>query len=102
MPSSNSQNVTILSKTTLFSYQNSTLSDLKLSISDLNMLCSHYIQKGCLFTTPHLPSHTLIPLLSNALSLTLSIFQPLAGRFKFDSDGYIYITCKAATTPGWI
>lgn len=88
--------LTILSKCTVFPHQKSSLGNLKLSISDLNMLCCHYIQKGCLFTTPSLPSHTLIPHLIDSLSKTLSLFPPLAGRFETDNDGYIYITCNDA------
>ncbi|RZB50401.1 putative acetyltransferase [Glycine soja] len=84
----------VVSKCTVVPHRNSTMGDLKLSISDLNMLLSHYIQKGCLFTTPSLPSSALIPHLKNALSQTLSLFPPLAGRLKTDADGYVYITCN--------
>jgi hypothetical protein len=94
--SNDSNTVTILSKSTVIPHQKSTLDNLKLSISDLNMLCCHYIQKGCLFTAPSLPSEKLIPHLINSLSKTLSIFPPLAGRLVTDSDGYIYITCNDA------
>ncbi|TKY47519.1 acetyltransferase protein [Spatholobus suberectus] len=93
MPSSA---LTVHSKCTVVPHQNSTLGDLKLSISDLNMLLSHYIQKGCLFPTPSLPSRTLIPHLTNALSRTLSLFPPFAGRLKTDADGYVYIACNDA------
>ncbi|OIW14212.1 hypothetical protein TanjilG_21352 [Lupinus angustifolius] len=96
MSSSTTNAVTILEKRIVFPEQKSTLSDLKLSISDLNMICCHYIQKGCLFTNPSIPSHTLISLLTNSLSRALSIFPPLAGRFLTDSDGYIYITSNDA------
>ncbi|KAE9594339.1 hypothetical protein Lal_00001281 [Lupinus albus] len=96
MSSSFSTAVTTLSKRTVFPNQKSTLSDLKLSISDLNMICCHYIQKGCLFKTPSFPSNVLIPLLTNSLSRALSIFPPLAGRFITDSDGYIFITSNDA------
>ncbi|KAL5170956.1 putative acetyltransferase [Glycine soja] len=96
--SSSSSSPAVLSKCTVFPHRNSTLGDLKLSISDLNMFLSHYIQKGCLFATPSLPSHshTLIPHLKNALSQTLSLFPPLAGRLKTDTDGFVYITCNDA------
>ncbi|RDX70400.1 putative acetyltransferase, partial [Mucuna pruriens] len=93
---SSSCSLTVLSKCTVVPHQNSTMEDLKFSISDLNMLCSHYIQKGCLFTTPTLPSHALIPHLTNALSRTLSLFPPFAGRLKTDADGYVYIACNDA------
>ncbi|KAG2406675.1 putative acetyltransferase [Vigna angularis] len=86
----------VISKCTVVPHQNSTLGDLKLSISDLNMFLAHYIQKGCLFTTPSHPSHTLIPHLTNALSRTLSIFPPLAGRFKTNAHGHVYIACNDA------
>ncbi|XP_027337549.1 uncharacterized acetyltransferase At3g50280-like [Abrus precatorius] len=88
--------VTVLSTCTVQPHQKSTLPDLKLSISDLNMLCSHYIQKGCLFTTPNLSSHALIPHLTNALSHTLSLFPPFAGRLKTHADAHVYITCNDA------
>ncbi|KAK7320619.1 hypothetical protein VNO77_30259 [Canavalia gladiata] len=87
---------TLLSKCTVFPDQKSTLGNLKLSVSDLPMLSCHYIQKGCLFTQPSIPSHTLIPLLKSALSRTLSRFPPLAGRLTTDSDGYVYLTCNDA------
>ncbi|CAJ1861689.1 unnamed protein product [Sphenostylis stenocarpa] len=100
MPSSSSPRcddaLTILSKCTVVPDQDSTLGDLKLSISDLNMLLSHYIQKGCLFSTPSIPAHTLIPHLINALSRTLSFFPPFAGRLKTDVHGYVYISCNDA------
>ncbi|CAJ1861603.1 unnamed protein product [Sphenostylis stenocarpa] len=88
--------LTVLSKCNVVPHKNSTLGDLKLSLSDLNMLLSHYIQKGCLFTSPSLPPNTLIPHLTNALSHTLSLFPPFAGRLKTDADGYVYITCNDA------
>lgn len=94
MPSS--ATTTLVSKCTVFPDQKSTLGDLKLSVSDLPMLSCHYIQKGCLFTQPPLPFHTLIPILKSALSRTLSLFPPLAGRLTTDSDGYVYITCNDA------
>ncbi|XP_027332091.1 uncharacterized acetyltransferase At3g50280 [Abrus precatorius] len=93
MPSSET---TIVSKCTVFPDRKSTLKNLKLSVSDLPMLSCHYIQKGCLFTQPSIPFHTLIPILKSALSRTLSLFPPLAGRLTTDSDGYVYITCNDA------
>ncbi|OIW04091.1 hypothetical protein TanjilG_00651 [Lupinus angustifolius] len=87
---------TLVSKFSVFPDQKSNLPDLKLSVSDLPMLSCHYIQKGCLFTKPSIPTHTLIPLLKSALSRTLSLFPPLAGRLTTDSDGYVYITCNDA------
>ncbi|KAK7379349.1 hypothetical protein VNO80_04807 [Phaseolus coccineus] len=88
--------ITVHSKCTVVPDKSSTLGDLKLSISDLNMLLSHYIQKGCLFATPSLPTHTLIPHLINALSRTLSFFPPFAGRLETDPHGYVYIACNDA------
>lgn len=70
------------------------MEDLKLSVSDLPMLSCHYIQKGNLFTRPNLNSSTLISLLKDSLSTTLTHFPALAGRFITDSLGYIYITCN--------
>jgi len=88
--------LTFISKCKVVPEKNSTLGDLKLSISDLNMLLCHYIQKGCLFTAPSLPSQALIPHLTKALSHTLSLFPPFAGRLKTDVDGYVYIACNDA------
>ncbi|XP_014496082.1 uncharacterized acetyltransferase At3g50280 [Vigna radiata var. radiata] len=88
--------LSVISKCKVVPQKNSTMGDLKLSISDLNMLLCHYIQKGCLFTTPSLPSQALIPHLTKALSHTLSLFPPFAGRLKTDVDGYVYITCNDA------
>ncbi|KAL5076780.1 hypothetical protein RYX36_015764 [Vicia faba] len=94
--SNDSSAVTILSKCTVFPDKKSSLGDLKLSVSDLTMICSQYIQKGCLFTTPSIPSQTLITHLITSLSKTLSLFPPLAGRLVTDPDGYIYISCNDA------
>ncbi|XP_044461287.1 uncharacterized acetyltransferase At3g50280-like [Mangifera indica] len=87
---------TLVSKRVIFPDQKSTLGDLKLSVSDLRMLSSHYIQKGGLFARPNLSIDSLISLLKTALSQALTRFPPLAGRLKTDSDGYIYITCNDA------
>ncbi|CAL0301493.1 unnamed protein product [Lupinus luteus] len=57
---------------------------------------SPHFLRGCLFKNPSLPSHILIPLLTNSLSRALSIFPPLAGRFVTDSEGYIFITSNDA------
>lgn len=43
-----------------------------------------------------MPIESLIFLLKRSLSQTLSQFPPLAGRFKTDSNGYVYITCNDA------
>ncbi|KAE8717735.1 hypothetical protein F3Y22_tig00110021pilonHSYRG00007 [Hibiscus syriacus] len=94
--SSSALPVTLVSKTMIFPDQNSSLGDLKLSVSDLPMLSCHYIQKGCLFTRPSIPTDSLIPLLKQSLSKTLSFFPPLAGRLYTDEKGYIYITCNDA------
>uniref|UniRef100_A0A2C9URA4 Uncharacterized protein n=1 Tax=Manihot esculenta TaxID=3983 RepID=A0A2C9URA4_MANES len=94
MPSAPS--ITLISKCRVFPDQKSTMEDLKLSVSDLYLLPRHYIQKGCLFTRPSIPIESLVFLLKNSLSQTLSHFPPLAGRFKTDPNGYIYITCNDA------
>lgn len=96
MPSS--QFVSLMSKCTVFPHQKSTMEPLKLSVSDLPMLSCHYIQKGCLFPRPpsHLPTDSLLSLLKTALSHTLSLFPPLAGRLNTDSHGYVYITSNDA------
>ncbi|KAM3344924.1 putative acetyltransferase like [Capsicum galapagoense] len=88
--------VSLVSKCTIFPSEQSSLSDLKLSVSDLPMLSVHYIQKGCLFTRPPFPIPHLISLLKLSLSQTLAHFPPLAGRFVTDSDGYVYISCNDA------
>ncbi|XP_027159865.1 BAHD acyltransferase DCR [Coffea eugenioides] len=87
---------TTVSKCSIFPSEDSTLGDLKLSVSDLPMLSCHYIQKGCLFTRPPFPISDLISLLKRSLSTTLSHFPPLAGRLFTDSDGHIYITSNDA------
>ncbi|XP_022765038.1 uncharacterized acetyltransferase At3g50280-like [Durio zibethinus] len=86
----------LVSKSTVFPDQKSNLGDLKLSVSDLPMLSCHYIQKGCLFTRPPIPIDSLVSLLKQSLSKTLSFFPPLAGRLYTDQNGYIYITCNDA------
>ncbi|GMI87225.1 hypothetical protein like AT2G39980 [Hibiscus trionum] len=94
--SSSAMSVTSVSKTMVFPDQKSSLGDLKLSVSDLPMLSCHYIQKGCLFTRPSIPTGSLISLLEKSLSKTLSFFPPLAGRLYTDEKGYICITCNDA------
>ncbi|KAE8695585.1 hypothetical protein F3Y22_tig00110704pilonHSYRG00019 [Hibiscus syriacus] len=99
MPSSSSpsaMSVNLVSKTMVFPDQKSSLGDLKLSVSDLPMLSCHYIQKGCLFNRPSIPTNSLVSLLKQSLSKTLSFFPPLAGRLYTDEKGYIYITCNDA------
>lgn len=98
MPSeaASSPSITLVSKCTVFPDQNSTVRDLKLSVSDLPMLSCHYIQKGCLFTRPPYPIDSLINLLKRGLSQTLSHFPPLAGRLTTDPDGHVYLTCNDA------
>ncbi|KAL4289553.1 hypothetical protein GQ457_14G025120 [Hibiscus cannabinus] len=86
----------LLSKSMVFPDQRSCLGDLKLSVSDLPMLSCHYIQKGCLFTRPSIPVNSLVSLLKQSLSKTLSFFPPLAGRLHTDEMGYIYIACNDA------
>ncbi|KAF2568955.1 hypothetical protein F2Q68_00024066 [Brassica cretica] len=88
--------VTVISRSRVFPDQKSTLVDLKLSVSDLPMLSCHYIQKGCLFTGPHLPQHALLSHLKHALSLTLSHFPPLAGRLSTSEDGHVFLSCNDA------
>ncbi|KAK2637290.1 hypothetical protein Ddye_032082 [Dipteronia dyeriana] len=84
----------LVSKCTVLPDQKSSLGDLKLSVSDLPMLSCHYIQKGGLFTRPQMSIDSLVSLLKRALSQTLCRFPPLAGRFRTDDDGYIYIACN--------
>ncbi|XP_022744184.1 uncharacterized acetyltransferase At3g50280-like [Durio zibethinus] len=93
---SSTLSVTLVSKSTIFPYQKSNLGDLKLSVSDLPMLSCHYIQKGCLYSRPPIPLDSLVSLLKQSLSKTLSFFPPLAGRLYTDPNNYIYITCNDA------
>ncbi|XWS74845.1 hypothetical protein CRYUN_Cryun01aG0032900 [Craigia yunnanensis] len=86
----------LISKSTVYPGHKSNLGDLKLSVSDLPMLSCHYIQKGCLFTRPPVSIDSLVSLLKQSLSKTLSFFPPLAGRLYTDQNGYIYITCNDA------
>nr|XP_018461648.1 PREDICTED: uncharacterized acetyltransferase At3g50280-like [Raphanus sativus] len=88
--------VTVISTSRVFPDKKSTLADLKLSVSDLPMLSCHYIQKGCLFTRPHLPTHELLSHLERSLSLTLSHFPPLAGRLSTSEDGHVFLSCNDA------
>lgn len=88
--------VTVISTSRVFPDKKSTLADLKLSVSDLPMLSCHYIQKGCLFTRPHLPTHELLSHLEHSLSLTLSHFPPLAGRLSTSEDGHVFLSCNDA------
>lgn len=89
--------ISVVSKSTVFPDRKSTLGDLKLSVSDLPMLSCQYIQKGCLFTRPlQIPNDSLISLLKQGLSRTLSLFPPLAGRLTTDGDGHVFLTCNDA------
>lgn len=87
---------TLLSKCTVFPARKSSSPDFKLSVSDLPMLSTHYIQKGGLYTRAPFPVSDLISLLKTSLSQTLTLFPPLAGRLVTDSDGYVYIACNDA------
>ena len=94
MPSSST---TIISKCTIFPHQNSAIDKtLKLSVSDLPMLSCHYIQKGVLLTAPPYSFEDLLVFLKDSLSVALSHFPALAGRFITDSDGYVHIICNDA------
>ncbi|CAH9091158.1 unnamed protein product [Cuscuta epithymum] len=86
----------LLSKCTVIPAAKSALPDLKLSVSDLPMLSTHYIQKGALFTLPPFSSAHLVSLLKRSLSRTLAHFPPLAGRLVTDQDGHVYVNCNDA------
>ncbi|XP_050380802.1 BAHD acyltransferase DCR [Argentina anserina] len=94
MPSSSS--VTVTSKCTVYPNQKSTIKSLKLSVSDLPMLSCHYIQKGVLFNSPPYSTNDLVNSLKQSLSVALTHFPALAGRFETDSDGYVHIVCNDA------
>ncbi|KAK1409317.1 hypothetical protein QVD17_35843 [Tagetes erecta] len=96
MPCEPTMTPQIISKSTVYPDTKSTLSDLKLSTSDLPMLSCHYIQKGNLFVRPPVPISDLIALLRQRLSIVLTHFPPLAGRLITDTNGYVYITCNDA------
>lgn len=90
MPSSS----TVVSRCTVTPESNSSLTTLKLSVSDLPMLSCHYIQKGVLFTEPPMPIDSLVTLLKHGLSQTLTHFPALAGRMITDAKGFVHITCN--------
>lgn len=87
---------TLVSKCTVYPLEKSALPDLKLSVSDLPMLSTHYIQKGVLLTRHPFPLAHLISILKRSLSQTLVHFPPLAGRLVTDLDGYVYVKCNDA------
>ncbi|XP_057788691.1 uncharacterized acetyltransferase At3g50280-like [Salvia miltiorrhiza] len=89
-----SQSLPIVSKCRVSPSQKSTLTELKLSVSDLPMLSCHYIQKGGLFAKPPFPISDLLSLLKRSLSHSLTHFPPLAGRLTTDAAGYVYIHCN--------
>ncbi|KAF7845395.1 BAHD acyltransferase DCR [Senna tora] len=93
MPSSST---TIISKCTIYPHQKSSIKTLKLSVSDLPMLSCHYIQKGVLLPLPPYSFDDLILFLKHSLSIALSHFPALAGRFITDDDGYVHILCNDA------
>ncbi|XP_030540349.1 uncharacterized acetyltransferase At3g50280 [Rhodamnia argentea] len=85
---------TVVSKCRVYPSQTSAMDDLKLSVSDLPMLSCHYIQKGVLLPQPPFPIQSLVSLLKLSLSLSLSLFPPLAGRLSTDSSGHFLISCN--------
>lgn len=94
MPSST--NTTIISASTVYPDQTSTIKTLKLSVSDLPMLSCQYIQKGVLLSAPPYSIDDLITSLKHALSTTLSHFPALAGRLETDPSGHVHIVCNDA------
>ncbi|KAG5042683.1 hypothetical protein AAZX31_03G070400 [Glycine max] len=93
MPSSST---TIVSKCVIHPDQKSNMKPLRLSVSDLPMLSCHYIQKGVLLTAPPSSFDDLILSFKHTLSIALSHFPALAGRFETDSNGYVNIVCNDA------
>ncbi|KAK9088490.1 hypothetical protein Scep_027572 [Stephania cephalantha] len=74
---------------------------------DVAMLSVHYIQKGLLFSTtssqPHIkPINTIIDELKHSLSLTLSLFYPLAGRLATKTHPYyhVFLDCSSHASGG--
>ncbi|KAK9085880.1 hypothetical protein Sjap_026291 [Stephania japonica] len=77
---------------------------------DVAMLSVHYIQKGLLFSTatssqpqPQIkPIATIIDELKHSLSLTLSLFYPLAGRLATKTHPYyhVYLDCSSCESRG--
>lgn len=71
----------------------------KLGPSDLQMLCSRYIQKGLVYHTPFADDNqfvSAVELLKKSLSESLVYFCPLAGRLITSADGVVYIDCNDA------
>ncbi|TQD84423.1 hypothetical protein C1H46_030006 [Malus baccata] len=95
MPCSDSS-VSVISQCTIYPDQKSAIKSLKLSVSDLPMLSCHYIQKGVLLDSPPFSIVDLLPSLKHSLSLALSHFPALAGRFETDADGHVHIVCNDA------
>ncbi|RZC19647.1 BAHD acyltransferase DCR-like [Glycine soja] len=93
MPSSST---TIVSKCVIHPDSKSNMKPLRLSVSDLPMLSCHYIQKGVLLTAPPSSFDDLILSFKHTLSIALSHFPALAGRFETDSNGYVNIVCNDA------
>ncbi|KAK4798533.1 hypothetical protein SAY86_030859 [Trapa natans] len=94
--SSSAATVSVVSQWVVLPDRKSTIGDLKLSASDLPMLSCHYIQKGCLFHPPPVTVDVVVRLLKRCLSLTLSLFPPLAGRLSTDQVGHVYVSCNDA------
>ncbi|KAK9093283.1 hypothetical protein Syun_028194 [Stephania yunnanensis] len=74
---------------------------------DVVMLSVHYIQKGLLFSTtssqPHIKHiNTIIDELKHSLSLTLSLFYPLAGRLATKTHPYyhVFLDCSSHASRG--
>ncbi|CAL9002741.1 unnamed protein product [Prunus brigantina] len=88
--------VTIISKCAVYPNTKSTIKSLKLSVSDLPMLSCQYIQKGVLLSSQPFHIADLIASLKHSLSLALSHFPALAGRFETDAEGYVHIICNDA------
>lgn len=94
LPANKSSAVQLITKCTVLPDRKSTVSDLKLSVSDLPMLSCYYIQKGLFFSPPQIPIHRLFSLLTRSLSRALSFFPALAGRLTTNpDDGRIFVSC---------
>ncbi|PON63688.1 Transferase [Trema orientale] len=93
MPSSS---IIVVSKCTIVPEQTSIVESLKLSVSDLPMLSTQYIQKGVLFNSPPYSINDLVNSLKQSLAAALVHFPALAGRLSTDDGGHVHILCNDA------
>eukprot|EP01018_Ginkgo_biloba_P020391 Gb_28240 [translate_table: standard] len=81
-------------KTTIYPARPSQPQQCRLSVSDLQLLCWNYIQKGLLYAMPTSNFESTINLLQKGLAEALVYFYPLAGRLSTSPDNVWYIDCN--------